>query len=176
MTLRLQLHVEAWYRFVILSLIAVGVYAGYGQYYSAPSMSDRSSVAYHGVPSEAPWTIANPPSSSKSLHSTWSLWSSGGNYFTCVARSLCVCVWCILRGYVYTSVKWDGVCWKSATISYKQREETAKGMFCWARGSIASPTKIHLERFWIGCKLYCTCSITVHNFVCTSNKIHLRKT
>jgi APA family basic amino acid/polyamine antiporter len=54
MTLRLQLHVEAWYRFVILSLIAVGVYAGYGQYYSAPSTSDRSSVAYHGVPSEAP--------------------------------------------------------------------------------------------------------------------------
>ncbi|XP_047081819.1 cationic amino acid transporter 9, chloroplastic-like [Lolium rigidum] len=49
-----QLHVEAWYRFVILSLIAVGVYAGYGQYYSAPSTSDRSSVAYHGVPSEAP--------------------------------------------------------------------------------------------------------------------------
>uniref|UniRef100_A0ACD5Z5F4 Uncharacterized protein n=1 Tax=Avena sativa TaxID=4498 RepID=A0ACD5Z5F4_AVESA len=49
-----QLHEEAWYRFVILSVIAVGVYAGYGQYYSVPSTSDRSSVAYHGVPSEAP--------------------------------------------------------------------------------------------------------------------------
>ncbi|CAM0944967.1 unnamed protein product [Alopecurus aequalis] len=49
-----QLHEEAWYRFVILSLIAAGVYAGYGQYNSVPSASDRSSVAYHGVPSEAP--------------------------------------------------------------------------------------------------------------------------
>ncbi|VAI47680.1 unnamed protein product [Triticum turgidum subsp. durum] len=49
-----QLHEEAWYRFVILSLIAVGVYAGYGQYNAVPSTSDHSSVAYHGVPSEAP--------------------------------------------------------------------------------------------------------------------------
>ncbi|VAI59138.1 unnamed protein product [Triticum turgidum subsp. durum] len=49
-----QLHEEAWYRFVILSFIAVGVYAGYGQYNAVPSTSDHSSVAYHGVPSEAP--------------------------------------------------------------------------------------------------------------------------
>ncbi|KAM3242655.1 hypothetical protein ACQJBY_054960 [Aegilops geniculata] len=49
-----QLHEEAWYRFVILSLIAVGVYAGYGQYNAVPSTSDHSFVAYHGVPSEAP--------------------------------------------------------------------------------------------------------------------------
>ncbi|KQK00595.1 cationic amino acid transporter 9, chloroplastic [Brachypodium distachyon] len=48
-----QLHEEAWYRFVILSLIAVGVYAGYGQYNAAPSTSDHPSVGYHGVPSEA---------------------------------------------------------------------------------------------------------------------------
>lgn len=54
MALCLQLHEEAWYRFVILSLIAVGVYAGYGQYNAVPSTSDHSSVAYHGVPSEAP--------------------------------------------------------------------------------------------------------------------------
>jgi APA family basic amino acid/polyamine antiporter len=50
-----QLHEEAWYRFVILSLIAVGIYAGYGQYNAAPSSSDHhSSIGYHGVPSEAP--------------------------------------------------------------------------------------------------------------------------
>ncbi|KAL5207247.1 hypothetical protein ABZP36_031682 [Zizania latifolia] len=54
MLLFAQLHEEAWYRFVILSLLAVGVYAGYGQYHAVPSSLDHSAVAYHGVPSEAP--------------------------------------------------------------------------------------------------------------------------
>ncbi|KAG8071682.1 hypothetical protein GUJ93_ZPchr0006g40752 [Zizania palustris] len=55
MLLFAQLHEEAWYRFVILSLLAVGVYAGYGQYHAVvPPSSDHSAVAYHGVPSEAP--------------------------------------------------------------------------------------------------------------------------
>ncbi|TKW40694.1 hypothetical protein SEVIR_1G262500v4 [Setaria viridis] len=54
MVLFAQLHEEAWYRFVILSLIAVGIYAGYGQYNAAPYSSDHSSIGYHGVPSEAP--------------------------------------------------------------------------------------------------------------------------
>ena len=50
-----QLHEEAWYRFVILSLIALGVYAGYGQYNAVPSSSEHSTIGYHGIPSEAPW-------------------------------------------------------------------------------------------------------------------------
>ncbi|BAF09534.1 cationic amino acid transporter 9, chloroplastic [Oryza sativa Japonica Group] len=56
MLLFAQLHEEAWYRFVILSLLAVGVYAGYGQYHAVPSSSDHPhpAVAYHGIPSEAP--------------------------------------------------------------------------------------------------------------------------
>uniref|UniRef100_A0A0D9VJ26 Cationic amino acid transporter C-terminal domain-containing protein n=1 Tax=Leersia perrieri TaxID=77586 RepID=A0A0D9VJ26_9ORYZ len=54
MLLFAQLHEEAWYRFVILSLLAVGVYAGYGQYHAVPSSSDHPAVAYHGLPSEAP--------------------------------------------------------------------------------------------------------------------------
>jgi len=54
MVLFAQLHEEAWYRFVILSLVAVGIYAGYGQYNTVPSSSDHSSVGYHGVPFEAP--------------------------------------------------------------------------------------------------------------------------
>lgn len=65
-----QLHEEAWYRFVILSLLAVGVYAGYGQYHAVPSSSDHPhpAVAYHGIPSEAPWAtaICKPPASSQS--------------------------------------------------------------------------------------------------------------
>ncbi|KAF8765500.1 hypothetical protein HU200_008648 [Digitaria exilis] len=54
MILFAQLHEEAWYRFVILSLIAVVIYAGYGQYNAAPSTSEQSSMGYQGVPSEAP--------------------------------------------------------------------------------------------------------------------------
>ncbi|XP_020409008.1 yfnA isoform X2 [Zea mays] len=53
MVLFAQLHEEAWYRFVILSLIAVGVYAGYGQYNAVPSSSEHSTIGYHGIPSEA---------------------------------------------------------------------------------------------------------------------------
>ncbi|URD86761.1 Amino acid permease [Musa troglodytarum] len=47
-----QLHEEAWYRFVIVSLISVGVYAIYGQYHANPVSSEHS-VVYQGVPSEA---------------------------------------------------------------------------------------------------------------------------
>nr|CAD1844939.1 unnamed protein product [Ananas comosus var. bracteatus] len=47
-----QLHEEAWYRFVILSLISVVIYAMYGQYNAVPVSSEHSAV-YHGVPSEA---------------------------------------------------------------------------------------------------------------------------
>ncbi|WOL05629.1 cationic amino acid transporter 9, chloroplastic [Canna indica] len=47
-----QLHVEAWYRFVIVSLIAVGIYAFYGRYH-ANSVSSEHPIAYHGIPSEA---------------------------------------------------------------------------------------------------------------------------
>ncbi|CAL9154765.1 unnamed protein product [Musa hybrid cultivar] len=47
-----QLHEEAWYRFVIVSLISVGIYALYGQYHANPVSSEHS-VVYHGVPSEA---------------------------------------------------------------------------------------------------------------------------
>ncbi|KAK3158631.1 hypothetical protein QOZ80_2AG0139620 [Eleusine coracana subsp. coracana] len=54
MLLFAQLHEEAWYRFVILSLVAVGLYAGYGQYHANPHSSDHATVVYHGVPSEAP--------------------------------------------------------------------------------------------------------------------------
>jgi basic amino acid/polyamine antiporter, APA family len=53
-SLCLQLHEEAWYRFVILSLVAVGLYAGYGQYNANPFSSDHAAVGYHGIPSEAP--------------------------------------------------------------------------------------------------------------------------
>lgn len=43
-----QLHIEAWVRFVVVSIIAVGVYAFYGQYHANPS-SDES-IIYHRVP------------------------------------------------------------------------------------------------------------------------------
>ncbi|KAA8520456.1 hypothetical protein F0562_014712 [Nyssa sinensis] len=39
-----QLHYEAWVRFVILSLISVGIYAFYGQYHAT--------IIYHRVPAE----------------------------------------------------------------------------------------------------------------------------
>ncbi|KAH7687571.1 Amino acid/polyamine transporter I protein [Dioscorea alata] len=49
-----QLHQEAWARFIILSFIAVGVYAFYGQYHANPVGTESSSYsdAYHMTPSE----------------------------------------------------------------------------------------------------------------------------
>ncbi|GLT51574.1 hypothetical protein SLA2020_249750 [Shorea laevis] len=45
-----QLHHEAWIRFVILSIITVGIYAFYGQYH-ANSSSDET-IVYHRAPEE----------------------------------------------------------------------------------------------------------------------------
>ncbi|XP_074580701.1 cationic amino acid transporter 9, chloroplastic [Curcuma longa] len=45
-----QLHEEAWYRFIIVSLIAIVMYASYGQYHANPVSSEHSH-AYHGIPS-----------------------------------------------------------------------------------------------------------------------------
>ncbi|XP_022733354.1 cationic amino acid transporter 9, chloroplastic-like isoform X2 [Durio zibethinus] len=45
-----QLHYEAWIRFVILSVVSVGIYAFYGQYHANPS-SDET-IIYHMVPDE----------------------------------------------------------------------------------------------------------------------------
>ncbi|KAF5469979.1 hypothetical protein F2P56_010533 [Juglans regia] len=45
-----QLHHEAWVRFVILSIITVGVYAFYGQYHADPSSEET--VIYHRAPRE----------------------------------------------------------------------------------------------------------------------------
>uniref|UniRef100_A0A6N2MTZ9 Cationic amino acid transporter C-terminal domain-containing protein n=1 Tax=Salix viminalis TaxID=40686 RepID=A0A6N2MTZ9_SALVM len=46
-----QLHHEAWVRFVVLSIIMVGIYAFYGQYHAKPG-SDES-IIYQRAPSEA---------------------------------------------------------------------------------------------------------------------------
>jgi len=35
-----QLHYEAWIRFVVVSVLATAVYALYGQYHADPSMLD----------------------------------------------------------------------------------------------------------------------------------------
>ncbi|GMI75817.1 cationic amino acid transporter 9 [Hibiscus trionum] len=45
-----QLHYEAWIRFVVLSLVSVGIYAFYGQYHANPS-SDET-IIYHMAPEE----------------------------------------------------------------------------------------------------------------------------
>ncbi|KAG6477875.1 cationic amino acid transporter 9, chloroplastic-like [Zingiber officinale] len=45
-----QLHEEAWFRFIIVSLIAIVMYAFYGQYHANPVSSEHSH-AYHGIPS-----------------------------------------------------------------------------------------------------------------------------
>ncbi|KAK8639789.1 hypothetical protein V6N13_138158 [Hibiscus sabdariffa] len=45
-----QLHYEAWIRFVVLSLISVGIYAFYGQYHANPSSDDT--IIYHMAPEE----------------------------------------------------------------------------------------------------------------------------
>ncbi|KAL4567214.1 hypothetical protein LXL04_022790 [Taraxacum kok-saghyz] len=46
-----QLHYEAWVRFVVLSIVAVGVYAFYGQYHANP-VTDREAVTYQKAPDE----------------------------------------------------------------------------------------------------------------------------
>lgn len=46
-----QLHHEAWVRFVVLSIIMVGIYAFYGQYHAKPG-SDES-IIYQRAPTEA---------------------------------------------------------------------------------------------------------------------------
>ncbi|KAK1262701.1 hypothetical protein QJS04_geneDACA018411 [Acorus gramineus] len=46
-----QLHEEAWVRFVVLSIIATGVYITYGQYHADPVGSNYS-IAYHRAPTE----------------------------------------------------------------------------------------------------------------------------
>ncbi|GAA0165541.1 amino acid transporter [Lithospermum erythrorhizon] len=49
-----QLHYEAWVRFVVLSIVAVIIYAVYGQYHANPVSSDVS-IIYHQAPAdEAP--------------------------------------------------------------------------------------------------------------------------
>ncbi|OMP00735.1 Amino acid/polyamine transporter I [Corchorus olitorius] len=45
-----QLHYEAWIRFIVLSIISVGIYAFYGQFHANPS-SDET-IVYHRVPAE----------------------------------------------------------------------------------------------------------------------------
>lgn len=44
-----QLHHEAWVRFVVLSVVMVGVYAIYGQYHANPGADD---IIYHEAPEE----------------------------------------------------------------------------------------------------------------------------
>ncbi|KAK9142875.1 hypothetical protein Syun_012275 [Stephania yunnanensis] len=44
-----QLHHEAWWRFVVLSILSIGVYAFYGQYHADPTGSNHISV-YHRPP------------------------------------------------------------------------------------------------------------------------------
>ncbi|XP_022848415.1 cationic amino acid transporter 9, chloroplastic [Olea europaea var. sylvestris] len=46
-----QLHYEAWVRFVVLSIITVGIYAFYGQYHADP-VSSNVSIIYHRAPAE----------------------------------------------------------------------------------------------------------------------------
>ena len=45
-----QLHHEAWVRFVVLSLVMVGVYAIYGQYHADPNAADT--IMYHRAPED----------------------------------------------------------------------------------------------------------------------------
>ncbi|KAF4360546.1 hypothetical protein F8388_000845 [Cannabis sativa] len=47
-----QLHYEAWIRFVVLSIITIGVYAFYGQYHANPN--SEGTVIYHRAPTEEP--------------------------------------------------------------------------------------------------------------------------
>ncbi|XP_010275402.1 PREDICTED: cationic amino acid transporter 9, chloroplastic [Nelumbo nucifera] len=44
-----QLHHEAWLRFVVLSIISVGIYAFYGQYHADPSEYGAVGMLYHNI-------------------------------------------------------------------------------------------------------------------------------
>ncbi|PIN22789.1 Amino acid transporter, partial [Handroanthus impetiginosus] len=44
-----QLHYEAWVRFVILSIVTIGIYAFYGQYHADP-LNSKVSIVYHRAP------------------------------------------------------------------------------------------------------------------------------
>ncbi|CAK9146193.1 unnamed protein product [Ilex paraguariensis] len=46
-----QLHYEAWVRFVVLSIVTVGIYAFYGQYHANP-ISSNETIVYHRAPAE----------------------------------------------------------------------------------------------------------------------------
>ncbi|KAI3449060.1 hypothetical protein Pfo_005725 [Paulownia fortunei] len=46
-----QLHYEAWVRFVVLGIVAIGIYAFYGQYHADP-LSSNASIIYHRAPAE----------------------------------------------------------------------------------------------------------------------------
>ncbi|KAL2251609.1 cationic amino acid transporter 9, chloroplastic [Sesamum indicum] len=46
-----QLHYEAWVRFVVLSIVTVGVYAFYSQYHADP-LGSNASIVYHRAPAE----------------------------------------------------------------------------------------------------------------------------
>ncbi|KAL0373465.1 UNVERIFIED_CONTAM: Cationic amino acid transporter 9, chloroplastic [Sesamum radiatum] len=46
-----QLHYEAWVRFIVLSIVTVGVYAFYGQYHADP-LGSNASIVYHRAPAE----------------------------------------------------------------------------------------------------------------------------
>lgn len=46
----LQLHYEAWVRFMILSILTIGIYALYGQYHADPNSEET--IIYHRVPRE----------------------------------------------------------------------------------------------------------------------------
>ncbi|XP_040930280.1 cationic amino acid transporter 9, chloroplastic isoform X2 [Gossypium hirsutum] len=45
-----QLHYEAWIRFIILSIVSVGIYAFYGQYHANPRLDET--IIYHMAPEE----------------------------------------------------------------------------------------------------------------------------
>ncbi|CAN4087145.1 unnamed protein product [Withania somnifera] len=47
-----QLHYEAWVRFVVLSIVTVGIYAVYGQYHANP-LSSNTLIIYQKAPTEA---------------------------------------------------------------------------------------------------------------------------
>lgn len=49
--LYLQLHYEAWVRFIVLSIVAIGVYAFYGQHHAHPT-GDREVITYHKAPED----------------------------------------------------------------------------------------------------------------------------
>ncbi|CAM8990981.1 unnamed protein product [Rhodiola kirilowii] len=46
-----QLHEEAWVRFLVLSVVSVGIYASYGQYHAKP-LSSKQTTQYHRTPGE----------------------------------------------------------------------------------------------------------------------------